>query len=116
MADFKPSIPYTVPILLMTPTKTTSKGVTKKVYNEEEGVQIFCSWKTFGGTEVTKDGVYSVLDTATVETWYRPDLKADCRIKDLETESVYEIIGKPEDINRRHQFLKFKVQAVEGGA
>ena len=51
-----------------------------------------------------------------IETWYRPDVTAKCRIKVMQTGDVYEIIGKPENINMRNQYLKFKVQAVEGGA
>lgn len=62
------------------------------------------------------NGLYSVEDTAIIETWYRPDIKADCRIVLLESGDVYEVLGKPEDIELRHQFLKFKVHAVEGDA
>ena len=66
--------------------------------------------------EVKKNvnGVYAIEDTAIVETWYRPDIRSKCRIA-LETEEVYDILGEPEDINRRHQFLKFKVRRVTGG-
>ena len=74
------------------------------------------SFKTYQGTETTVNDLFTVLDTAQVETWFRPDIKADCRLKILETGDVYEVIGKPENINMRNQFLKFKVQAVEGGA
>lgn len=116
MANFRPSLPYTTPALLLVPTLETIKGVTVKKYNEEAGVQFFCSWKTYGGTETTTNEVYTVLDTAQIETWYKPEIKSDCRIKDLETGEVYEILGRPEDIDRRHQFMRFKVQAVEGGA
>ena len=116
MVNFNPALPYTTPILLLIPTYTTEKGVPVKKYDESNGIKIFCSWKTYGGTETTQNDLYTVLDTAQIETWYRPEIKSDCRIKDLETKAVYEILGKPEDINRRHQFMKFKVQAVEGGA
>jgi hypothetical protein len=116
MVNFNPALPYTTPILLLIPTYTTEKGVSVKTYDESNGIQIFCSWKTYGGTETTQNDLYTVLDTAQIETWFRPEIKSDCRIKDLETKAVYEILGKPEDINRRHQILKFKVQAVEGGA
>lgn len=116
MRSFTPALPYTTPALLLKPTYTTQKGVTVKTYDESKGVQIFCSWKTYGGTETTSNEIYAVIDTAQIETWYRPDIKSDCRIKDIQTGAVYEILGRPEDINKRHQFMKFKVQAVEGGA
>lgn len=115
MADFKPSLPYSTAIQLLIPTYVTKKGVPTKVF-PTEGIRLNCSFKTYGGTEITSNDVYSIEDTAHVETWYRPDIKSDCRIKLLETGDVYEIIGKPENINMRNQFLSFKVRAIEGGA
>ncbi len=115
MADFKPSLPYTVPAEILMPTYRTIKGVKKKTY-PDSGERINVSVKTYGGTESESNGTYTVLDTANVETWYRPDISADCAIKLLDDGSVYEIIGQPEDVNRRHQWLRFKVQRVKGGA
>lgn len=115
MADFKPAFPFTVPADLLIPTYTTSKGVEKKAY-PTTGIRINCSWKTYGGTETTTDGLYTVLDTATVETWYRPEITSACRLKLWATGQVYEIVGQPENVNMRNQFLKFRVRAVEGGA
>ena len=121
MKEFKPSLPYSVPIELLVPTYKTMKGVPQKTF-PSTGIRLNCSFKSYGGTESVKslegvkDGLLLVIDTALVETWYRPDIKPDCRIKLCETGEEYDIKGKPEDINRRHQFLRFKVQAVEGGA
>ena len=115
MADFKPRFPYSTAIKLLIPTYTTSKGVSVKSY-PQTGIRLNCSFKTYGGTETTVNGLYSVIDTADVETWYRPDIKADCRIKVLSTGEEYEIIDKPENIDMRNQFVRFKVRAVEGGA
>ena len=115
MAEFKPDLPYTVPAEILTPTYTISKGVKKKVY-PESGERINVSFKTYGGTESESNGAYTVLDTANVETWYRPDVTAECAIKLLDDGSIYEIIGRPEDVNRRHQWLRFRVQATKGGA
>lgn len=115
MADFKPSFPYSTAIELLIPTYATVKGVPTKTF-PETGIQLFCSFKTYMGTETTTNDLFTVVDTAHIETWYRPDIKSDCRIKVLQTGDVYEILGKPENINMRNQFVKFKVQAVEGGA
>jgi hypothetical protein len=115
MSNFKPSFPYVTAVQLLIPTYSTSKGVPTKSY-PDEGLLIYCSWKTYGGTETETNNLYTVIDTANVETWYRPDIKGDCRLKVLSTGDVYEILGKPENVNMRNQFLKFKVQAVEGGA
>ena len=115
MADFKPSFPYSTAAELMIPTYVKKKGVKSKVFTET-GIRINVSFKTYGGTETNVNDVYAVVDTAWVETWYRPDIKSECRIKILETGVIYEILGRPENINMRNQFMKFKVRAVEGGA
>ena len=110
---FRPDLPYDTPVYLFVPTYKVVKGVTKKEY-PEKGELFFCKFKTYGGTETTVNGVLTVIDTANVETWYRPDITSGCQIR-LGAE-VYEVMGKPEDIEQRHQFLKFKVKGVKGGA
>lgn len=117
MAGFKPSLPYTTPLALLVPVYRTVKGVPVKSYPEaSKGIRFNGSFKTYGGTEVEQNGVYSVLDTASVETWYRPDIQGECRVVLLPTGAVYEVIGEPENVNMRNQYLKFKVQRVKGGA
>lgn len=115
MKSYRQNTPYKVAFKLLTPTITQSKGVTTKTFTESSNT-FFCSFKTFGGTETTQNGVYSVLNTATVETWYNGNIKADCRIKLIQTGEVYDIISTPENINFEYKCLQFKVRAVEGGA
>lgn len=110
MADFKPNTPYNVQAKLQVPVCKTVKGVKSKQYETEE--DIFISFRTFGGTETVSNGMAAVENTAVVETWYRPDIKADCRL--MIGGTLYEIMGTPENINMRNQFLKFKVRAVKG--
>lgn len=111
---YRPNTPFNVPLQLLVPTKTYVKGVLKKQY-PETGDRIYCSFRTFGGTEHESNSVYSIENTAVIETWYRPDIKADCAVK-TEDGTIYEILGTPEDIEQRHQFLKFKIRAMKGGA
>lgn len=115
MADFKPAFPYSTAIHLLIPSYTKQKGVQVKTF-PEIGIRINCSFKTYGGTETTTNGAYTVIDTAIVETWFSTLIKSDCRIKLLSSGDVYEIIGKPENIDQRNQFVRFRVKAVEGGA
>ena len=110
--SYKPSFPYSTAVELVNPTYETVKGVTKKVY-PETGEVIFCSFKTYGGTESATNDVLTVIDTANVETWYRPDITSASQIR--LGAKVYEVMGEPEDIEQRHQFLKFKVRGVKGG-
>ena len=115
MAEYKPSFPFSTAIELLAPTYTSKKGVQVKTF-PDSGTRLNCSFKTYGGDEKNVNGVYTIIDTASIETWYRPDITSECRIKLLPTGQVYEILGKPENIEMRNQFLKFKVRAVEGGA
>ena len=100
---------------LQTPTGGKTLGVSKNTYADVSGV-VMVNWKSFGGTETTSNGVLSVEDTAQIVCWYRPDIRANCRLQRLSDGAIYEIIGEPENIEMRNQFLKFKVRRVKGGA
>lgn len=127
MSNFTLNITNPIPLILLVPIYKNISGVNKKTYQTiKEALDVkdennnsvnlfFGSFKTYGGTERDINGIYSIEDTANIETWYRPDIKANCRIA-LETGEIYDILGEPEDINKRHQFLKFKVRRVKGGA
>mgnify|MGYP001091870611 CR=1 FL=1 len=111
---YRPSGPFNVPMFLLIPQTKTIKGSTKKSY-PDAGELIYCSFRTFGGTERTDNDVLIVEDTAVVETWFRPDIKSDCILES--TDGLrYEILGTPENISMRNQVLKFKIRAIRGGA
>lgn len=109
---YRPREPFTTTLELLNPVYEDVQGVQVKKFTNA-GV-INCIFKTYGGTESTVNDVYSLIDTANIETWYRPDITAASRF--IYGSKVYEVIGEPEDINQRHQYLKFKVRSVRGGA
>lgn len=115
---YTPQTPFNVPMKILKPQYVNSNGVNKKVYPDPDTVNLifFGSFRTFGGTEKEVDGVYSVEKTATVETWYRPDIESDCCVYVMQTGQTYEILGDPENIEMRNQFLKFRVRQLKGGA
>lgn len=117
---YRPVTPFNVPMKILSPSWKTVNGVRKKTYPEPNTVPdsmvFFGSFRTFGGTEVTSNGLYSIENTATVETWYRPDIKADCRVYLIPTGQTYDVIGEPENIEMRNQFLKFRLTMTGGGA
>ena len=116
MIAFKPSTPYSVPLILLQPIHDNAYGVRAKVPDIKNGTLIFGSFKSYGGTERTVDGIYSIEDTADVETWFRPDITSDCFIALANNPTaIYRIINEPENINMRNQYLKFKVQRFKGG-
>lgn len=120
MSSFKVDLSNSIPFVLLVPTKTNVSGVLKKTYPtvavalQNNDNVFFGTFKTYGGTERDVNGVYSIIDTANIETWFRPDIKSDCRIARADDGAIFEIINEPEDINQRHQYLKFKVKRVKG--
>ena len=102
------------PVKLLIPTYTKYNGVSRATY-PADGDIIFVNWKSYGGTETTVNGVYSILDTAHITTRYRPDITADCRLL-REDGEIYEIISEPENTELNNKFCEFKVQRVKGGA
>lgn len=118
MTSYKPNAPFSTAMRLLIPTTYTNiNGVRKKSFPEiNEGDIFFCSFKTYGGTELNVNGVYSVEDTANIECWYRDDITSACRVAVAGTNKVYEIVGEPENIDMRNQYLRFKVRIVKGGA
>ena len=117
---YRPSVNFNVPMKILVPEWTTINGVRKKTYPDPaeapDDLIFFGSFRTFGGTETNSNGVYSIVNTATIETWYRPDIKADCRIVILATGAIYEVIADPENIEMRNQYLKFRVSSIGGKA
>lgn len=120
---FRPSeaAQMTTPCKLQQPVKATSYGVSHKTWQDVDGV-IMANFKSFGGTETVVNGVITVEDTGQFVCFYRPDIKAGCRIvildgnEDTDNPTAYEILGKPENIEMRNQFLKFKGLCRGGGA
>lgn len=110
---YKPSAPFNVSMMVLVPTFENVNGVPKKTY-PNDGMMIQGSFRTFGGTEKVINGVLTLENTAVVETFFNPTIKADCRIKLLDFNDVYEIMGDPENIELRNQFLKFKVKKIGG--
>lgn len=114
MANYKRHTVYDTTLILLKPETVTIKGSTKKLY-PDIGRTIFCSFKSYGGTELLKNDVIAVEDTAIIETWYDPTITSDCRLKTADN-AEYEILGTPENIDNRNQFMKFKIRRIRGGA
>lgn len=129
MSDYRLEIKNPIPLVLLIPKSITQvKGVNKKEYptieealaikdKNDNSINLFLgSFKSYGGTERIVNGIYSIEDTANIETWYRPDISSNCRIARANDGAIFDVINEPENINMRNQFLKFKVKRVKGGA
>lgn len=118
MANYRPSVPFNVAMKLLEPTFAKVQGVAKPTYPDPDSVEnvFFGSFRTFGGTERIRNDVYTLEDTATVDTWYDPAIKADCRIYVCDTGQTYEVLGSPENIDMRCQYLRMKIRKIGGVA
>ena len=113
---YTPPTRFNTPMYLLKPTVTNVNGVSKKNYpNFSDGILFYGLFRTFGGTDIVENGVYSVKATATIDTWYNPSLTSECRVA-LADGTLYEIIGEPENIEMTNQYLRFKVERLKGKA
>lgn len=113
------SISMSTPAKLLTVLEVvTSTGNTrKKQFIDPENADIITvGVKTYGGTKKIVNDRLVLEDTATIITWYRPDITAGCRLLFLDDNSLWEVIGRPEDVDRRHQYLIIKCRSVSAGA
>lgn len=112
---YKPKARFSTPMYLFQPSTALVNGVRTKTY-PDTGTLFYGSFKTYGGTETTSNGLLVVEDTADVETYYNPDIKSDCIVELAATGKRYEIISEPENISMENQYMKFKVRIKKGGA
>lgn len=109
---YRPSSPFTTAAMILRCEYRKVNGVTTKVFTEHD--MIYVSAKAYGGTEREVNGRLVIEDTLQIETWYRPDITSSDAIKLLDDNSEWEIMNEPENIERRNQFLKFKVRRLTG--
>lgn len=110
---YRPKKPFNAQFMILVPAIKNVNGKVVYVY-PDTGDIINAAYTTFGGTESVVNGVYSVIDTGTVETWYRPDITSTTRLK-REDGRIYDVEGDPENIEMRNQFLKIKVKCIGNG-
>lgn len=114
---YRPKNPFVTPLKYQIPEYKYVTGVQTKVWPNIESCPVFFgSFKTYGGTEIESNGILVIEDTAVIETWYNPEITSVARIYLIDKDRYYEIIGTPEDIDERHQFMKMKVKRISGGA
>ena len=115
MKRFSPGGPFDVAMKLLKASSTMVKGVRKTTYTDPKDAAVFFgTFQTYGGTENFSNDVYTVFDAAVIHTWYNAEIKADCLIYLCDTGEEYKIITPPENINRRGQYMSFKVEKVGG--
>ena len=116
--QYQPQVPFNVPAMHLKRSTKKVNGANQKTYTEQ-GI-FFCSAKSYGGTEKVVNGVYVIEDTWTVDTWYNPALGKGDKIRFLDEKDSdgnyveFEILASPENINRRGQYMRFKISRIGG--
>lgn len=115
---YKPpgSAHFTTVVKLQKRIRTIVSGAPEFSYEDASEPILNCSFKTYGGTETISNGCLVLLSTATLITWYRQDIQAADRVVLLQDDSIWEVIGEPENIDMRNQYLILKVRKISGGA
>ena len=103
---------FNVPAVIFKSETKKVNGINTKVYTEIGN--IFCSFKSYGGTERESNDIFIVENTAVIETYYRPDITNSCQIK-LTDGSEWEILNI-ENIEMKNMYLRLKVRSVKGNA
>lgn len=93
-----------------------TNGVSKPIYADAVDPIIHCNFKTYGGRETTANGRFVIEDTASIVTWFRPDISSDCLLVRLSDNATFEIINEPENIEQKNQYLKFVIKRTKGKA
>ena len=112
MRSYQPSVPFSVPAMLRKRTITKVNGVNQESFEDKS--MFYCSAKSYGGTEKVVNGLYVIEDTWQIDTWFNPDFGKGDRIRFLDDDTEYEILASPENINRRGQYMRFKVVRISG--
>lgn len=107
---------FTTAVKLQKRIATKVSGALEFTYEDASDPILNCNFKTYGGTESVVNGSHVILNTATLVTWYRQDIQAADRIFLLQDQSLWEVIGEPENIDMRNQYLIVKIRKISGGA
>lgn len=98
---------------LFIPTTSKVNGVPVRTY-PTTGKRFFANVKSYGGSERVSNDLLMIEDTIVLTTWFRPDIKPNCRVKLLPGGAIYEVINEPENWDMRGQFLVCKCKRVKG--
>lgn len=112
MADYKPQLPFNVPAMHMRCNSKSEGGMKTESFTDTS--MFYCSAKSYGGTEKVVNDIYVIEDTWVIDTWFNPAFKKGDHIRFLDDGREFKILASPENINRRGQYMRFKVVAIGG--
>lgn len=110
--SFKPTAPFNVKFRLIqieVEDNNTGKPTEKEIITDD---YILASFKTYGGTDLTVNGRLVVEDTGTLYTYYNPKIGTRTKLLDITEGVKYEVLGRPENIERRNQYMMIRVRSI----
>lgn len=110
---YVPNAVLNVPARIWHCAYVRQNGVQTASYTPDDDI-LWIGVKSYGGTEKTVDGVYSVEDTIEVTGYYTPNLKSSDRIQLLGDGSFWEVLNTPENIDMRGAFMRLKCRRYHG--
>lgn len=111
--QYEANLPFDIPALHLKRHLEKVNGINQEVFTEAQET-FNCSAKSYGGTEKQVNGVTVIEDTWIVDTYFNPEFKKGDKIRFLDDGTEYEILASPENINRRGQYMRFKVLHIGG--
>ena len=113
MSEFTPDLPFRTPFKILKRSIKKVNGVNQEKFTEQKET-LYCTAKSYGGTEKIINDVYTIVDTLTFQTYYTPAISKGDKILLLDDNSEYEVLASPENINRANKWLVFKGERFSG--
>jgi head-tail adaptor len=107
---FKPNLQFTTPIRVQHRVETDVNGAPAISYEDADPALDFCNWKGKGGTESVQSGALTVLDTAEITMWYRPDINERDQVLLNDNEALAYEVTNVENVEMRNIYLILKVK------
>lgn len=111
--EYQPNLPFDVPALHLKRSLEKVNGTNQETFTEAKE-PFFCSAKSYGGTEKQVNGVTVIEDTWWIDAFFDPAFGKGDRIRFLDDNTEFEVLASPENINRRGQYMRFKVVRIGG--
>ena len=111
--QYTPLAPFTTPFKILKATPVKVNGVNSLTYEEQDAIYL-CSAKAYVGVAKNINDLGAEEDTLTIDTYYIPTLEKNDRIILLDDSSIWTVSVRPENINRRGQYMRFKAVAING--
>ena len=101
------------PITFERPVITKDEGGFKTATSYTTIATAKCKWKNAHGSEVYEAESIQAKQPATIWARYRSDVDATCTV--LKGSTRFEIIGSPDNVGERGEYMEIKVKVLVNG-